>query len=324
MANYIVVKGTSGIGNRVFAVATGILYAQISGRQLVVDWRDGSYSTTGTNLFFRYFDCPVAQPVEVLPVTDSIYPTHWQNQLHRSLGSLLNESGLNCDKDLSCDVSRLDYPETIIVFSAYTHKISRMRSLFTGEYSRFANLTNREIIKLVLQSNLTLKEDSRLKVEQFKKDYFSDYMIGVHIRYSDMKVPLSEIEASLQKIIRTVKFKHPNFKIFVATDSQEVLSLFKEKFINNLVSTNKWFSPSGKRLHQNPGECQDLIQNGIEALVDLYLLADCDCLLFSSKSSFGLLASLLMTNNQARCYDIDGEKSLIERVKLKLKNIWKS
>lgn len=321
MANYIVVKGTSGIGNRVLAVATGILYAQFSGRQLVVDWRDGSYSNTGTNLFFRYFDCPVAQSVEVLPVTDSIYPTPWQNQLHRSLGSLLNESGLNCDKDLSFDVSRLDYPETIIVLSAYTHKIHKMRSLFTGEYSHFAKLTNPEILKLVLQSNLTLKEDIRLKVEQFKQEYFSDYMIGVHIRYSDMKVPLSEIEASLQSIVRTVKFKHPNYKICLATDSQEVLSLFKEKFIN-VISTNKWFSPSGKRLHQNP-ECQDLIQNGIEALVDLYLLADCDRLLFSSQSSFGLLASLLMTNNQARRYDIEREKSLIKRVKLKLENIWK-
>ncbi|MBO0348185.1 xyloglucan fucosyltransferase/Nodulation protein Z (NodZ) [Phormidium pseudopriestleyi FRX01] len=321
MANYIVVKGTSGIGNRVLAVATGILYAQFSGRQLVVDWRDGSYSNTGTNLFFRYFDCPVAQSVEVLPVTDSIYPTPWQNQLHRSLGSLLNESGLNCDKDLSFDVSRLDYPETIIVLSAYTHKIHKMRSLFTGEYSHFAKLTNPEILKLVLQSNLTLKEDIRLKVEQFKQEYFSDYMIGVHIRYSDMKVPLSEIEASLQSIVRTVKFKHPNYKICLATDSQEVLSLFKEKFIN-VISTNKWFSPSGKRLHQNH-ECQDLIQNGIEALVDLYLLADCDRLLFSSQSSFGLLASLLMTNNQARRYDIEREKSLIKRVKLKLENIWK-
>ncbi|MCT7958074.1 nodulation protein NodZ [Laspinema palackyanum] len=323
MAKYIVVKGTSGIGNRVFAVATGILYAQISGRQLVVDWRDGSYSNTGNNLFFRYFDCPVAQSVEVLPVTDSIYPTPWQNQLHRSLGSLLNETGLNCDQDLSCDVSRLDYPETIIVLSAYTHKIHRMRSLFTGEYSRFAKLTNPEILKLILQSNLTLKEDIRLKVEQFKQEYFSDYMIGVHIRYSDMKVPLSEIEASLQSIVRSVKFKHPNYKIFLATDSQEVLSLFGEKFIN-VISTNKWFSPSGKRLHQNPQECEDLIQNGIEALVDLYLLAECDHLLFSSRSSFGLLSSLLMTNKQALRSDIDQKKSLIKRVKLKLENTWNS
>ncbi|AFY83666.1 nodulation protein NodZ [Oscillatoria acuminata] len=322
MTQYIVVKGTSGIGNRVFAVATGILYAQLSGRQLVVDWRDGSYSNTGTNLFFRYFDCPMAQSEEVLPVTDSIYPTPWQNQLHRSLGSLINESGLKCYQDLSFDVSRLDYPETIIVLSTYSHKINLMRPLFTGKASRFAAMNHLEILQEILQSNLKLKEDIQLQIEQFKREYFSDYMIAVHIRYSDMKVPLSEVEASLASIIRSVKFKHPNYKIFVATDSQEVLSSFKQKF-SNIISTNKWFSTSGKRLHQNPEECQDLIQNGIEALVDLYLLAACDQFLFASRSSFGLLASLLMTNPKAIRHDIDRGKSLIKRVKLSLKNIAK-
>ncbi|MDT9176899.1 MAG: nodulation protein NodZ [Limnospira sp. PMC 1291.21] len=322
MTNYIVVKGTSGIGNRVFAVATGILYAQLSGRQLVVDWRDGSYSNSGTNLFFRYFDCPVAQSVEVLPATDSIYPTHWQNKLNRSLGSVINESGLSCYKDLSFDVSRLDYTETIIVLSAYTHKIGFMRPLFTGSASRFASMNNLEILQLVLQSNLSLKEDIRLQVEEFKREYFADYMIGVHIRYSDMKVPLSEVESSLASIIRSVKSKHPNYKIFVATDSQEVLSSFKHKF-PVIISTNKWFSASGKRLHQNPEECEDLIQNGIEALVDLDLLAACDELLFASRSSFGLLSSMLMDKPQAIRHDIDTQKPLIKRVQLKLKNLAK-
>ncbi len=321
MTQYIVVKGTSGIGNRVFAVATGILYAQLSGRQLVVDWRDGSYSNTGTNLFFRYFDCPMAQSEEVLPVTDSIYPTPWQNQIHRSLGSLLNESGLKC-QDLSFDVSRLDYPETIIVLSTYTHKTHLMRSLFTEVASQFAAMNNLEVLQWVLQFNLKLKEDIQLQIEQFKREYFSDYMVAVHIRYSDMKVPLPEVEASLASIIRSVKFKHPNHKIFVATDSQNVLSSFEQKF-PNIISTNKWFSASGKRLHQNPQECPDLIQNGIEALVDLYLLGACDQFLFASRSSFGLLASLLMTKPKAIRHDIDREKSLIKRFKEKLKNIAK-
>ncbi len=317
MTKYIVVKGTSGIGNRVFAVATGILYAQLSGRQLVVDWRDGSYSNTGTNLFFRYFDCPLAKSVEVLPETDSVYPAIWTNQLHRSLGSLRDELSLTGYSDMSFDVSRLDSQEDILVLSAYTHKINLMRSLLAQETHHLANLTIREILRSILRENLFLKEDIRWQVEEFKKAYFADYMVGVHIRYSDMKVPLTEVEFAVRSIVRLTRFQHASFKIFLATDSQEVLLSFKDKF-PNVISLDKWFSESGKRLHQNPEECQDLVQNGIEALVDLYLLTACDNLIFASRSSFGFLSSLLMTQPQARYYDIDGEHSLVKRIKHKL------
>jgi hypothetical protein len=320
MAKYVVVKGTSGIGNRVFAIATGILYAQLSQRQLVVDWRDGSYCNSGDNLFFRYFDCPVAQSVEVLPLTDSIYPAVWTHRLHRSLGSLRQELGLKGYADMSFDVSRLDYDEDIIVLSAYTHKIHAMRPLFTGEARRFARLTGREILMSILQENLFLKDEIAQKVEKFKQEHFEGHMIGVHIRYSDMKVPLPEVESYLRSVVVSVQSRYPKFEIFVATDSQEVLLSFEEKF-PNVISIHKWFSASGKRLHQNPEECQDLVQNGIEALMDLYLLAACDSLVFASRSSFSFLASLLMTNPNHRCYDIDRNKSLIKRVELKLKRI---
>jgi hypothetical protein len=321
MTKYIVVKGTSGIGNRVFAVATGILYAQLSERQLVVDWRDGSYSNTGENLFFRYFDCPVAESVEVLPATDSIYPAVWKGQLHRSLGSLRNEFGLIGYQDMSFDVSRLDYEEDIIVLAAYTHKIHAMRCLFTGEAQRFTKLTNSEILEVVLRANLFLKEDIRHGVEEFKRKHFDGQMIGVHIRYSDMKVPLTEVEAYLRAIVKSVQSKYPTFKIFLATDSRDVLVSFKDKF-PNVITLDKWFSSSGKRLHQNAEECQDLIQNGIEALMDLYLLAACDSLLFASRSSFGFLASILMTEPKHKCYDIDRANSLIKRIILKLKKMF--
>ncbi|TAN99353.1 MAG: xyloglucan fucosyltransferase/Nodulation protein Z (NodZ) [Phormidium sp. SL48-SHIP] len=320
MTKYIVVKGTSGIGNRVFAVATGILYAQLSGRQLVVDWRDGSYSNTGENLFFRYFDCPIAKSVDVLPVTDSIYPAVWQHQLHRSLGSLRNEFGLTGYADMSFDVSRLDYEEDIIVLSAYTHKIHAMRPLFTGDAMGLAQLTGSEILSSILRENIFLKEDIFHEVEKFKNENFEGHMIGVHIRYSDMKVPLPEVESSLRSLVGSVQSRYPKFKIFLATDSQDVLLSFQDKF-PNVISISKWFSTSGKRLHQNPQECQDLVQNGIEALMDLYLLAACDSLIFASRSSFSFLASLLMTKPNHRCYDIDRNKSLIKRVELRLKRM---
>ncbi|KPQ39574.1 MAG: Nodulation protein Z (NodZ) [Phormidium sp. OSCR] len=135
-----------------------------------------------------------------------------------------------------------------------------------------------------------------------------------------MKIPLPKVESYLRSVVISVQLRYPEFKIFVATDSQEVLLSFENKF-PNVISISKWFSASGQRLHQNPQECQDLVQNGIEALMDLYLLAACDSLIFASRSSFSFLASLLMTNPNHRCYDIDRNKSLIKQVELKLKRI---
>jgi hypothetical protein len=53
------------------------------------------------------------------------------------------------------------------------------------------------------------------------------------------------------------------------------------------------------------------------------LLAAGDELLFASRSSFGLLASLLMDKPQAIRHDIDTQKPLVKRVQLKLKNLAK-
>ena len=48
---YILVKGSSGLGNRILVLSSAILYGQISGRQVFVDWRDGTYGEPKTNFF---------------------------------------------------------------------------------------------------------------------------------------------------------------------------------------------------------------------------------------------------------------------------------
>lgn len=301
---YLIVKGTSGLGNRMLALATGIVYGKITNRKVIVDWRDGSYSNTGTNLFFRYFDSSALLPPDILPRESLVYPEIWQDNLHRSLGSMKNEYHLEGYTDMSFQVDCRDYTEDCLVLCAYTHKMKPMRVLFTGEFQDLAKKSNIEILKSILQSEIRLKGDIQDRVHEFKDQYFADYTLGVHIRYSDMKVPLLELIKKLKRIVNEIEKKHPNFKIFIATDSQPILSSFQKMF-PNVISTDKWFSTSGKRLHQNPEECPDLVQNGIEALTDLYLLASCNSLLFASRSSFGFVASLLMSHPESKLYDID-------------------
>ncbi len=310
---YILVKGSSGLGNRILAAATSILYGQISDRKVIIDWSDGSYSRDNLNVFTIYFKGENWASLKDLPLTESIYPTLWKGRLDQSFGGLKNELKLEGYSDMSCDVSQLDYQEDLLVFCAYTSKIQNMRGLFTNQFSYLNKMNTPQILKTIIQEMFQLQPDIRERIDQFKKDNFGSYNIGVHIRYSDMKIPLDKIYQKVKKVTN----KRKQAKIFLATDSQQILQDFQNIY-DNVIVTEKWFSPSGKRLHQNWDECPDRIENGRQALIDLYLLSECDSLIFSSQSSFGYVASLL--SNKTLLYDLEN-KSQIDKVMAKIKNI---
>ena len=310
---YILVKGSSGLGNRIFAAATAILYAQISGRKIIIDWTEGTYSPHGINTFPVFFDCPYVQEISNLPETDSVFPEIWRGRLNESFGGLKEKFKIKGVQPLSFNVSKIDYNEQIIVFCAYTHKTNRMRNLFTGKFSHFATLNNHEILKKIINQYFQLQEEIKQQFQEFINYNFAQYNLGVHIRYSDMKVSLHK----LYETVNRLKKRPKNYQIFLATDSQEIMEDFKQKF-SNVITAEKWFPSSGSRLHQNWEECPDRLQNGMEALRDLYLLSQCETLIFSSQSSFGYLASLL--NSQGKIYDIE-QPSLRQKVIRKLKKI---
>jgi broad specificity phosphatase PhoE len=132
-----------------------------------------------------------------------------------------------------------------------------------------------------------------------------------------MKIPLDKLITNTKKINKNNKFN----SIFLSTDSQEVVEKFQQEFAN-IITTPKWFPPSGERMHQNWDQCPDRVQNGIEALMDMYLLASCNDLIFSSQSSFGLVASILSKASKQHLHDVNSS-SFIEKVKAKIRGIAK-
>ena len=315
---YILVKGSSGLGNRILALSSAILYGQISGRQVIVDWRDGTYGEPTTNSFFQFFDCPSVLPVEdILSTIDtlSVYPSLWKDNLDESFGGLRQKIKLT-DQEMTFEVGKIDYQEDLLVFCAYTHKTHKLRPIFQGEFSYLSKMDNNLILKETINKNINLKPQIKSIINQFKEENFRDNNIGVHIRYTDMKIDYEKIFEIVEKILKKQN-NEPN--IFLATDSQEMLEKFKQLF-PRVTTTNKWFPTSSnfnQRLHQNWDECTDRVQNGIEALTDIYLLAECENLVFSSSSSFGYLASLLNSNSKRNLYDIN-QPSLYQKLRKKI------
>ncbi len=302
---YLVVKAKGGMGNRMLCAVTGIIYGQITGRKTIIDWRDKSYSNDGSNTFLSLFSCPGIHSETIFPNEATIQPNIWDGNLHKSMSQMLHEydpnkhSSITIHRKYSIDVSKLDYDEDIVVFWYYTGRIKALKKHLSNGQAGFAGLDTNGIIRKVLTEQMTLHKDIRRRIEEFKAKHWSEKVIGVHIRYTDRLTDLAKYEKYLGRFLK----RYPDAHIFVATDNQMVNKEYQSRF-KNVFSIHKWYPEGTTSMHQNDS-CPDKITNGIEALVDMYLLAQCDCLIYSGYSTFSLISKILSDAQPENIVDID-------------------
>jgi hypothetical protein len=302
---YLVVKAKGGMGNSMLCAVTGILYGQLAGRITVIDWRGEGYTNDGSNTFSKFFTCSEVHPETILPSESTIRPKVWEGQLHRAMSEMLHEYDMGKDSSLtihrkySVDVRDLEYAEDIIVFWHYTGRIRFLKRYLRNGQGGFGGLDTNGIIRKVLTEKMLLHQDIRQRIEEFKAKYWPENVIGVHIRHTDRMTNLAKYEKHLCMFLK----RYPDAHIFLATDNQKVNKEYRSRF-KNVFSTSKWFPDAMSSMHQN-SNCPDKVTNGIEALVDMYLLAECDCLIYSGYSTFSLISRILSDAPPENIIDID-------------------
>ena len=312
----LIVKGKAGLGNRSLAFLTGVAYARLTGRKLLVDWSDDMYSQDGVNSFHRFFTSPVVDASEEIPTkAKSIAPPAWKGNLSKSVDGMIKEFGprphntIKYREEYSIDFLKLDYEEDVLLMFSYIFVWKDLEEHLKNGPAEWRGLGEKELTKKLLVENLFLHKDIVKKVEEFKRNNFSKPMIGVHVRCTDnqgdqfnrKKLPsLDRYPAIIEKLLKEV----PGARIFLATDNEEVLKNYQEKY-PDVITTDKWFpGRTGKRLHGH-GACPDRINNGIEALVDMQLLAECDYFVFSSKPTFARVARMRSKANESNIFDVE-------------------
>lgn len=317
---YLLVKGKAGMGNRMLALLSSMLYARASGRRLIVDWSDHAYSSDRTNVFHRLFACPDAEPPCPIPDTDSVTPAIWRGHLDLTANRMIRKfdpgqhSGLTAHKKFSVDLSSTDHPEEVAVIWSFTHQFKAVRRHFHGPLAEFAGLSNMAIARLMLRNSLKPLPSIMSRVEAFERTYLDGRgpIVGLHIRYSDRKTPLP----AFRRFANRIRSLHPDCPIFLATDNQSVLDQFTDLY-GAVISTPKWYPQSGERMHGN-SRCSDNLEAGIDALVDMYLLARCHYLAFSSNSTFGVISSLVTEAPKAHVIDVE-RRNVVLRAKRSLR-----
>ena len=297
----LLIKGSSGLGNRIECLLTGILYARLAGRRLIVDWSDSHYSANGENSFFQFFECPLLNPADAVPTTDSVSPPIWRGHLRDSAMSMRRLLGnpSNPESILSIDLKRLDYEEEALIFWLYAEKIDVLRRHFQGPFLELARLTNDEILAKLLNEDLHLHADIQTRVGEFRRDHAGRRTVGVHARYTDYHVDLSAILSRLNSLLR----RDPELQILLATDNINIQRMFQRTYPRVITTEHGYSTSPNMPIHMDTAR-SDPIESGREALVDLYALADCDYLIVDTSSSFSYVATLLTNAPPANVFKV--------------------
>jgi hypothetical protein len=198
----------------------------------------------------------------------------------------------------SIDPAKLDYDADVAVLWSSSEQIEYLRPHFEREFSELAQIPKAHILRRLLKEDLVLHPGIRARVDEFRSRNFRGRTAGVHIRLSDRRVPLEPILIELEALLN----REPRLGIFAATDNIEAKELLEERY-DGVITTPHWYPAAGEPVHQNRA-CPDRAENGIDALVDLYLLSECDYLIGDSTSSFARVAGLLRRGPEAEIIDV--------------------
>ena len=305
----LLVKGTEGLGNRILSLLTAILYAQLSERTLVIDWRDLYYSKEKTNAFNYFFTYNNENATVRLPLTDSIAPPIWRYHLHDSVDDVLLRYAPDsaCNPSIwsrfSADLSRLDHEEDILVMWSFFEQIDVLRRHFHGKFAELRRMNTKSILRKLMGDHLRIRPVIQKQIDRFENEYFEHPTVGLHIRYSDKRSRLSPMLKKLDILIK----KHPELQIFLATDNSEMRQTIENKY-RRVLTIPKWYPAPGIPMHISSSDRSDPRQHGIEALVDICLLAACDYLILDESSAFAYVASLISHTPEERIFNFQRGK----------------
>ena len=308
-APVLLIKGKGGFGNRILAATTGIVLAELTGRQPVIDWRDGIFLPEGENLYPLLFDAPAADDPAAYDGRSDVVPAIWAGRLGQSARTVITRdlgdrhSSPFIYRRLSLDLARPQAPQPVAVFFSYLPKLARLRRAMARD-PRFQGRAADDVLRDVLARHFTPNARVRAAVERLFAG-LPRPVIGMHIRHTDMQVPVPPFE----RVAGRLRQQMPGATLFLATDSQAVQDRIQARF-DGVMTIDKALGRDAGGLHRPDHRDADAafadpLREAENALVDLWTLSQCDWLVHASRSTFSVLAALLGPIPTARQIDID-------------------
>jgi hypothetical protein len=211
-------------------------------------------------------------------------------------------------RDPSVDLTKLDHPEQVAVLWSTGSRVAFLAAHHRGAFAAVGGGTPNGLLRRLLREELLLRAPIRERVEEVVRGFGGETTIGVHVRFSDRRIDLVAIRRRLETLLRRV----PDAQVFLSTDNAEVKALFEGAY-RRVITAPHWYPPPGAASHRHrdsPGR----YAVGLQALVDLYTLADCDYLIGDASSSFARLAVLCSKASSSRITYVNRGTELRRRV----------
>lgn len=312
----IFVKGTAGLGNRLYALMTAIAYSKITNRTLIVDWRDKFYSDGTKNIFDDLFHLKniSSLPIETLHEFKGLtHPKIWRGYENLSLEELRFENSLikagynskmyRCQamfERYSADIEEVNYQDDLLIHSSYIEEIDKIKNLLNHHNIDLEAQSKQSVLRDIYHKHLELSPQILNLAQRFVKDNFSGkFTLGVYVRQSDLLISIASYLQAVDQFID----ENPNTLIFLATDNSSVEDRFRSKY-GRVVTYAKWLPPPGQRIHGNSCSPKS-VNHAVDELVDLYALSKCQHIIFSSRTTFGRVAALMSNLPSECCIDVD-------------------
>ena len=327
---YLIVKGSGGggLGDRIRSVLTGIIYAKITQRTIYIDWSDAMLVPDNRNIFNHLFHLKDVDHVSHCPVSDDVFPPVWRGKLHASLDDQYQASELlSWDRQavieqFSFDQQKLDYSQQILVMWEFDQL-----DKFSFHYSEESG---NALMRAVAADYLVVNKPIRQAIQKFKQLAFLSHeiIIAVHIRATNefkqqkSAVKLEGYISQIKHCMRGLPDQTVNghVKIFLATDNSDVEYQLQAEFPGQLVTREKWFAAPGERIHFNK-QCPDAEESLRDAIIEIYLLAESNYLIYQYNSSFGMVADYFFIHNENNICPLVPDFGLMAKIKNKLKNL---
>lgn len=175
-----------------------------------------------------------------------------------------------------------------------------MTVLNMGGYLNWCNISTKEKVfsNLLINKFFRLREEMAQLIDSFQRTYFgASRMLGIHYRGTDkvQETPLVSFTVYCRKIELLLE-KGSCDKFFFATDELELREYVKMRFKEKAVLYDiEGMLPvaghNGVGLHFMPGSSS--FMNAKNAIIECYLLARCDFLMSSYKSSMSLFPTFI-------------------------------
>lgn len=256
-----------GLANRMFAIAAGFYLAEKTNRELTVIWQKNKGLNADYQDIFQY------NPSEfrLKSVSPLIYNLYYDIPRKKNFYLPKFFHLLDSNKwiyHISAQTAFLD--DDFFFESASKLK----KNLIVSSCYPFYE-PNPEIYKSLFKPTETVKNRMKEIYEGRQID------LSIQIRRTDHKLSKEKSPVSLfEGAVITELSSKPDALIFLATDDREVKHYFKERFPNNIIYNHK----DARR------DCRDGI---IDAVAEMFIMAESKKIYGSYSSTFSLMAALL-------------------------------